>query len=780
MTINRVAVVGSGVMGSGIAAQIANAGVPVLLLDIVPETGAATGGDRSRLAKAALERLKGVQPAAFMSRAAAALVTPGNLEDDLGALADADWIIEAVIEDPEVKAALYRRIDTVRRAGSVVSSNTSTIPLTRLIDGQSPAFAQDFLISHFFNPPRYMRLMELVAGRHTRADAVAAITDFADRRLGKGVVSCNDGPGFIANRIGTYWMYSAIGAAFDLGVAVEEADALLSQAMGVPRTGVFGLVDLVGLDLMPHIARSFRQTLPLDDDFRQVYRDHERLRWMIDAGLTGRKGKGGFYRTETHGGIARRQAMDLDSGLYRPLATPTLPSVAAARQGLRAALAQEDRGGRFLRRVLLETLGYAAGLVPGIADSVRSVDEAMRLGYNWSEGPFALIDRVGAEWLADALRAEGRLVPPLLALADRRPFHRVADGRVQHLTVRGDYADAPVREGVVALSDVKRGRDPVARSESAALWDLGDGVLCLEFTTKSNSLDVGVMTMILHAVEVIGDGRGAWTALVIHNEGENFSVGANLDQVRSAAKDGRTDDLLRLNSVGQTALMAMKRAPFPVVGAAWGMALGGGCEILLHCDHVQAHADLVMGLVETRAGLIPGWGGCKELLARRFGVTDRPAGPMEPIKAAFESIRAAKVSGSAAEAKELGFLRPSDGVTFNRDRLLADAKAAALALVPGYSPPRPIELRLPGPTAALALRMGVDALHAVGRATVHDVAVAKELAEVLSGGRTDLLRVVGEDDLLALERTHILRLIDQPASVARMDHLLATGKPLRN
>lgn len=776
MEIRSAAVIGAGVMGSGIAAHLANAGIPVLLLDIVP----AGAGDRSTLARSAVDRMLKAEPAPFMHRRNARLVTPGNLEDDLARLAEADWIVEAVVENPRVKSELYARIDAVRRPGSIVSSNTSTIPLSKLVEGQGARFAEDFLITHFFNPPRYMRLLEVVAGERTRPEAVETVVGFADRALGKGVVRCKDRPGFIANRIGTFWIQAGINAAFDLGLTVEEADAVAGRPMGVPKTGIFGLVDLVGLDLMPHISRSLLDTLPPDDPYRAIHREPELLRRMIGEGLTGRKGKGGFYRLNREGGARVKEAIDLSTGRYRKAGKPRLDSVEAARGGLRALVGHPDRGGQYARSVLFRTLAYSAALVPEIADTVVAVDEAMRLGYAWKYGPFELIDRLGADWLADALEAEGMAVPPLLETARGRGFYRVEGGRLQYLTTGGDYADMVRPEGVLLLSDVKRASDPVARNGSSALWDVGDGVLCLEFTSKMNALDADVMAMIRKAIGLAGDGKGRWKALVVHNEGENFSVGVNLGIALFAVNIGLWPQIEQQVEEGQEVYEALRTAPFPVVAAPSGMALGGGCELLLHCDRVQAHAETYAGLVEVGVGLVPGWGGCKELLTRHWTNRRRPGGPMPPIAAAFETIGTAKVARSAAEARDLLFLREGDGITMNRDRLLADAKALALKLAGDYATPEPVELRLPGPTARVALRLVIEGFRAQGRASGHDALVAEGLAEVLSGGDTDVTRALTGADLSALERKVFMRLAREPKTIARIEHMLETGKPLRN
>jgi 3-hydroxyacyl-CoA dehydrogenase len=784
MTIGRAAVIGAGTMGGSIAAHFANAGVPVLLLDIVP-AGAA---DRSVLARSALDRMAGADPAPFMSKAAIRLVTPGNTEDDLAAVAECDWIVEAVLEDPAVKRGLYARIAPHLKPGAILSSNTSTIPLARLVEGQDQAFRRAFMITHFFNPPRYMRLLEIVKGPDTDPEAATRVHDFADRRLGKGVVEARDTPGFIANRIGTLWLQEAVRAAIDLGLTVEEADAVAGRPMGVPKTGIFGLLDLVGLDLMPHIAKSLLATLPADDPYRHVWRPEPLLDRMIAEGFTGRKGKGGFYRLAKAADGARvKESLDLAQSIaegrlvYVPSTKPRLDSFDAAKAGgLRALVAQDDRAGRFAATLLGETLSYAASLVPEIADSVAAVDEAMRLGYNWNDGPFALIDRVDADWLIGWLEGQGRAVPPLLAhAAEAGGFYRVADGILHYLTVAGSYAPLRRPDGMLLLADVKRRTTPLARNGSAALWNIGDGVTCFEFTAKMNALDDQVMALLAEALKITGRDH---QAMVVYNEGPNFTVGANLGLALFAVNIAAWRQIEALVDAGQRTYKALKYAPFPVVAAPAGMALGGGCEILLHAASVQAHAETYCGLVEVGVGLIPGWGGCKEMLLRAMARPQRPGGPMPPISEAFETIGTAKVAKSAFEAQELGYLRRDDGITMNRDRLLADAKARALALVAeGYRPPAPpAEIHLPGPTGTLALDLAVDGLARAGKATPHDRVVSHGLARVLSGGDTDITLPLGEDHLLALERAAFMDLVRTPATIARIEHMLASGKPLRN
>ena len=772
--IKKVGVIGAGVMGAGIAAHITNAGVPVVLLDIVPE-GAEK---RDALAEDAVKKLLKADPAAFMHKRNAKLITTGNIEDHLDRVADCDWIIEAVIEKVEAKHAIYGKIDAVRKPGSIVSSNTSTIPLAVLCEGMPGGFARDFLITHFFNPPRYMRLLELVAGETTRADAVQAVRRFADVALGKGVVECKDTPGFIANRIGIYWLQCGVLEAMEAGLTVEEADLVCGRPMGIPKTGVFGLLDLVGLDLMPHVLGSLAGALPETDAFHAVRREPELIRKMIADGYTGRKGKGGFYRLDTSSGKRVKEAIDLETGAYHPAQKPRLDSVEAARKGgLRALMEHPDKGGRYAWRVMARTLGYAAHLAPEIAGDIVAVDEAMRLGFNWKYGPFQLIDQLGAAWFAEKLKADRLPVPDLLATVGAGTFYRTHGGRPQHLTFDGGYADVRRPTGVLLLSDVKLRSEPLARNASASLWDIGDGVVCLEFHTKMNALDLGTLAMVGKAVDIVADG---YQALVIYNEGSNFSAGANLGLMLFAANLAAWPMIEDMLVRGQDAYKALKYAPFPVVGAPAGMALGGGCEILLHCDAVQAHAEFYVGLVETGVGVVPAWGGCKEMLLRWSASPLRPRGFMPPVIKVFETVGTATVARSAPEARDLLYLAADDGITMNRDRLLADAKARALDLVDGYTPPQPPEISLPGPAARVALTMVLYGLRRLGKATPHDEVVAKVLAGVLSGDGTDVTESLTEDDLLALERRAFMELVRHPATIARIEHMLDTGKPLRN
>ncbi|MEN2749768.1 3-hydroxyacyl-CoA dehydrogenase/enoyl-CoA hydratase family protein [Sphingomonas sp. T9W2] len=770
-SVKKVCVIGAGTMGAGIAAQVANAGIPVLLLDIVRDPD-----DRNAVAAGAVAKMLKTDPAPFMSKAAAKLVETGNIEDDLAKIADCDWIVEAIVERLDLKHGLYEKIEAHRRPDAAVSSNTSTIPLGQLIEGRSEGFRSHFLITHFFNPPRYMRLLEIVTGAESDTALVERIADFADRTLGKSVVRAKDTPGFIANRIGTFWIQAALNAAFDLGITVEQADAIAGKPMGVPKTGVFGLVDLVGIDLMPYLQKSLTSTLPADDPYQAIARPAPLIDRMIADGYTGRKGKGGFYRLNRDAG-KRKEAIDLSTGDYRPAIKAPSVSGAAGKGDLAALIALPGDAGAYAWAILGATLSYAASLVPGIADDIVGVDTAMKLGYNWKFGPFELIDKIGAAKVAERLAAEGRPVPALLTLAGDRSFYRVENGKRQYLGLDGDYHDVVRPEGVLLLEDIKLSSQPLIKNGSAALWDIGDGVVAFEFTGKMNALDGDVMALIGKAIPLVQE---KYKALVVYNEGSNFSAGANLGLALFALNIAAWGEIEKLVAGGQEAYKALKYAPFPVVSAPSGMALGGGCEILLNSDAVQAHAESYIGLVECGVGLIPGWGGCGEMLDRWRQNPALPKGPMPSVAKVFETVSTATVAKSAAEAKEYGFLRPSDGITMNRVRLLSDAKAKALALVEGYAPPAPPEFRLPGAGGKVALELAVEGFQARGLATSYDGVVSGALADVLSGGEKDLIDIVSETDLLALERKAFMQLVRDPRTQARVEQMLVTGKPLRN
>ncbi len=766
--ITKAAVIGAGTMGSGIAGHLANAGVPVVLLDLVPE-GAE---NRNAVAEGAVARLLASSPPALVHADRAALITPGNLEDHLHLLAEADWIAEAVVERLDVKHALYEKIAATRRPGALVSSNTSTIPLARLTEAMPADLARDFCITHFFNPVRYMRLLELVAGSKTRPEAVETLAEFCDLRLGKGVVRCNDTPGFLANRVGCYALQVAMVEARELGLTVEEADAVMGRPMGIPKTGVFGLYDLIGLDLMQDVCRSLAAALPPDDPFQQVADGIPVTHELVGAGRTGLKGGAGFYRQAD----GAREAVDLASGAYRPAERPQLAAAAAGeRDGLRALVDCPDRYGRFAWRVLAQVLSYAASLVPEVTDDPEAIDEAMKLGYNWSQGPFEMIDALGGARLRDGLRTEGLPVPPLLA-AEEAPFYRSSGGQLEVL--RSDGAHHPVRraQGVLRLGDILRSSAPLDRNEAARLWDVGEGVACLEFHTKANALVPASMALLHRSLAIV---ERDFEALVIHNDAPHFSMGVNLEFVLSAAEARDWARLERMLTEFQETCAALRAAPFPVLAAPAGMTLGGGFEVVLHCDAVVAHSNITVGQVETLVGLIPGGGGAKEILNRWRDAPDTPPG-VEAAVTAFRLVGTGRTASSPEEARPLRLLLPHDEAVMNRDRLLAAARERALKMAAGFAPRPAPRFAALGAEGYGAIQEVLDGLRRREIATPHDEVVGGQLARILCGGDKPAGAPVSEAEVFALEREAFLHLAGTEATLARIRHMLEHGRPLRN
>ncbi len=772
--IKKAAVIGAGTMGSGIASHLANAGVPVVLLDIVPE-GA---NNRNVIAEGAVRKLLKTLPPAFMQRSNAELITSGNVDDHLELIADADWIAEAVVERLDVKHALYKKIDAVRKADAMVSSNTSTIPLSMLTEGMSEALRKNFCITHFFNPVRYMRLLEIVSGPDTRAETTDALTRFCDLRLGKGVVPCRDTPGFLANRVGVYALQVGIVEAAEAGLTVEEADALMGRPMGIPKTGVFGLYDLIGLDLMVDVASSLESALPEGDAFHQVAAGIPLISKMIDEGYNGNKGKGGFYRQRDTDGERVREAIDLKSGEYRPSGRPVLDAaLAAERNGLRALVTHEDKFGRFAWRVLAKTLSYAASLLPEVADDPLPVDEAMKLGYSWAKGPFEMIDDLEPAWFRRNILAEGFAVPEALKRVGDSSFYRAKNGRLERFTFSGKYAAVTRAPGVMRLGDISRARSPVASNPAASLWDIGDGVACLEFHTKANALSPESMALVAESLEIVGR---EFKALLFYNDAPHFSVGFNLEFALSAAKGKAWARLDRALDAFQSACLGCRYAPFPVVAAPAGMSLGGGFEVLLHCDALQAHANSNMGLVETLVGLVPSGGGCKQMLYRWTGDANNMEELFQGALETFAIIGMGKTASSPLEAMPLRLFTERDRFSMNRDRLLAEAKSRALDLADNYSPPQKPEFTAPGRKGLNAMHRVLDDLDNKGITTPHDLVVGRHLARVLCGGDRDTGEKLSEDDILALEREAFIALCDTAETVARIEHMLSTGRPLRN
>jgi 3-hydroxyacyl-CoA dehydrogenase len=748
-------------MGSRIAAHFANAGIPVLLLDVVM-TGAP---DRNQAAKAGLEAARKQKPTAFFTDAVADLIEPGNFEDHLPLIAQCDWVIEAVVENLEIKRGLLRKVEGVLREDAIVSTNTSGIPLAKLAAELSPPLRRRFLGTHFFNPPRYLYLVEVIPTYDTERDVVAFVSDFCDRRLGKGVVLCKDTPNFIANRLGVLWGGTVVKLTLEGDYSIEEVDSLTGSLIGLPNSASYRLLDIVGIDVWAYVGNNLYQLAP-HDPWKARFLPPGFLQQMIERGWLGEKSGQGFYKRVGKGQI---EVLDWRTLEYGPLTKPAFPSAEQARliedlpARLRSLVSSDDRGGTFLWQLFSDYVLYAAERLGEIAGRIVEMDRAMRWGYGHSLGPFELWDALGFEPTARRMQREGRPLPA--------PVEEMLTRGVQSFYRDGEYYD-PLNQRYEPLEPrpgvcVLRHCSEVKRNPGASLIDLGDGVLCLEFHSKMNTLGEDTFAMMYSAVELL---TGDWQALVIANQGADFSAGANLMLVLTAALDGEWDELSRAIDRFQQANMALKCATKPVVAAPFARTLGGGCEIVLHATRVQASAELYMGLVEVGVGVIPAGGGCKELVLR-----------WNDPKRAFEQIGLAKVSSSAADARQMGLLEPTDQISLNRDRLIADAKALALALAPNHVPARPrADIPVAGEAGLALLKMGAWLAHQGGYITDYDLVVAGKLAHVLTGGRLTGEQKVSEQYLLDLEREAFLSLCGDARTQARMSHMLKTGKPLRN
>lgn len=671
--IKKVAVIGSGVMGAGIAAQAANGGAEVLLLDVVPAD--CTEDGRNQIAQGALDRfLKAGNSSGFMDPSIAVRVTVGNIEDDFQLLTDADWIIEVIVERLDIKQDLYRRIAQVRRPDAIISSNTSTIPLAKLVEGLSENFCQHFVVTHYFNPPRYMRLVEVVAGEQTLPQVVDSVSQFNDKQMGKTVIHCADRPGLIGNRLGVFWMQVALQEAISFGLTVEEADAVM-KVCGFPKTGIFGLWDLCGIDLMSSVTESLGNLLPENDDFAPYANTVNTVQGMLDKGYYGRKGQmlQGFYRQSKDGkGQRIKEVIDLDTLTYRAPQQVTLSSAQLKTGQLTELLACDDKGGRYAWRVLSQMLHYATKLIPDVATEVNAFDQAMKLGYNWAWGPYEMIDMIGLAEFAEQLISDGVELSSFMQAAEQRPVYSYQNQQQTTLDATGLYQASSTREGILNLTDIKR-QPAIAQYSRSSVWDLGDDVWCMEFTGKVPALSSELLDQISETLERACAHK---KAIVFYNGGPVFAAGADLKEFLSFIENPL--QLQAYIEKGQQLFHALQIAPVATIAALSGKALGGGLELALHCQAIQAHAETYIGLVENQVGIIPGWGGCKELLLRcseRFGSDNA-------IKHCFDLIQSCKVSASAMEARQSGILRDSDGISMNLDRLLFDAKQQVLSFTP--------------------------------------------------------------------------------------------------
>ena len=790
-------------MGARIAAHVANAGIPCFLLDIVPAELNAdekrkgltleSPAVRNRIVLAGLEAAKKSRPAAFFTPETARLVTSGNLEDNLAWCGQADWIIEAVAENLEIKRKLFERVEGVLKPGTIVTSNTSGLPIHLIAEGRSEDFQQHWAGTHFFNPPRYMKLVELIPGPKTLPGVLATLDEICDLRLGKGVVVAKDTPNFIANRIGTYAMLNVLKQMQALEMTIEEVDACTGPAIGQPKSATFRTADIVGLDVLVHVVRNIYDNIP-NDESREMWRVPAFIDEMMKRGWLGDKTGSGFYKRVKKGGDSEILALDWQKMEYRPRQKAKFGSIEGGKQieetreRIRALVGpamegKGDKANRFLWSCLSENCLYAARRVPEIANSVVDVDRAMRWGFAWELGPFEVWDAIGVARMAEALGREGKQIPPVVneVLSPKKTFYETEKGSARYFDL-GAKAMKPVPEpaGIIILKSLKDRSGVVQTNAGASLIDLGDGVVCCEFHSKMNSIGGDIGAMIHAGVKRLGS---EFDAMVIANQAPNFSVGANLMLLLVTAQEGEWDDIHMAVRQFQGVNMAIKYAPGPVVAAPQGMALGGGCEISLSSARIHAAAEAYIGLVETGVGLIPGGGGTKEMLIRanEHAAAGEDLDLFHALKPIFENIAMAKVSTSGEEARSLGYLRRSDLIAINRDRQVADAKATALALVrEGYHPPAPAEIRVLGEEFLAGAKLAIHMLVRGEFASEHDAVVARKLAYILAGGSITAPQTVSEQYVLDLEREAFVSLCGERKTQERIAHTLKTGKPLRN
>lgn len=800
--IEKAAVLGAGTMGAQIAAHLANARIPTLLLDISPRELTAEEQAkgltlesrvvRDRIARAGLEAAKKAKPAAFFTADAASLVSVGNFDDDMAQLKDCDFIIEAVVENLEIKRKLYERVEQYRKPGSVVASNTSGIPIHQLAEGRSEDFRAHFLGIHFFNPPRYLHLVELIRTQWTKPEVSCAIYGFLDQRLGKGVVAAKDRPNFIANRIGTFGAMVTIRTMIEDGYSIEEVDKMTGQAVGRPRTATFRTFDLVGLDVFMHVVKNLYEALPEDDE-REAFIAPEFLTEMIGRGLLGNKTKGGFYRKQRGEGEKQEiWTLDVASLEYRPAGKVKLPALDMAKnieatpERIRALVWGKDRVGAFLWKTMSRTLRYAVNRIPEIADTVVEVDRAMRWGFNWELGPFEAWDAIGVEKAVARMKEEGHSIPDnvqrMLDAGATSFYKKEGDQQLYFDFASGKYVPVNEQPGVIVLKSVKDRTGVIKKNAGASLVDLGDGVACLEFHSKMNAIGGDTIQMLKYALAEV---EKNFVGLVVGNQGVNFCVGANLMLMLLEAQEENWEELDMMGRVFQNAVMSLRYSPKPVVVAPFQMTFGGGCEMVLHADRARAAAETYIGLVEVGVGIIPAGGGTKEMLVRALDSIPKTVSDADPfpfVKRAFETIALAKVATSAEEARALGFLGEDDTVSMNTDRLIADAKQEVLALAAtGYVQPQPrTDILALGVAALSTLKLGIHQMKRGGFISEHDALIGEKLARILTGGDLNHPTRVSEQYLLDLEREAFLSLAGERKTQERMAQMLKSGKPLRN
>ncbi len=792
-------------MGSRIAAHIANAGVPVVLLDIVPPNAPADNkAARNSVVNTALDGLKKSKPAAFFDPSNVRLTQTGNFEDNLELLRDCDWIIEVVAENLEIKRALLARVNQFRRADAIITTNTSGLPVSQIAEGMDAGFKKHWFGTHFFNPPRYMRLLELIPTPETDPAAIAAVKQFVDRRLGKAVVTAKDTPNFIANRIGTFAMMNALRIMQAMDLSIEEVDALTGATLGWPKSGTFRLSDMVGIDVLAHVAKNFFDRIK---DERPDVAPPPFIAQMLERKWLGDKAGQGFYKkVKGTGGEEERLGLDWKTLEYRPSLRVKFPSLELTKntdsvaERLRLVLSNDptkDGAAAFYWQVLPELWNYAAHRVPEISDDIVGIDEAMKNGFNWELGPFEMWDAVGVAVTAEKMKASGITLAPAvqkLLQSGKTSWYQddasVPSGRRYFDIASGSYQPVVSADGVTSAEILKKAHGVVKKNAGASLIDLGDGVACIEFHTKMNAIGGDIVSLITQTLKPGSDALAQFDAFVISNDSDNFSVGANVMQLLLGIQEQDWDEIDMAVKAFQKMTQIIKFCPKPVVAAPFGMCLGGGCEISMHASARQPHAELYMGLVETGVGLVPGGGGCKEVAlhaidaaaALREGGRNESVELIEALRRGFENIAMAKVSTSAAEARTMGYLSPSDMITMNRERVLLDAKARARELADaGYSAPLPrTDIPAPGANILATLKMGVRLMREGEYISDHDVKVANHVANVLCGGKVTPGTPVSEQYFLDLERQSFLSLCGEKKTAERIAHTLKTGKPLRN
>lgn len=760
-------------MGLGIAGQLANAGVDVLLLDLP------SGGEhRNAICERAIERLLDQNQPGLLHEKNLERITIGNIEDDMQRLSEADWITEAVVERLDIKRNLYKQIDAVRKPGSIVSSNTSTIPIALLVQDMPESFRAEFAITHFFNPVRYMRLLEIVSGEHTLPEVIDCLEQFNESRMGKGIVLCKDTPGFLGNRVGVFAIQTALHAAFAMGLTPEEADAVFGRPLGIPKTGVFGLYDLIGIDLMSDVASSLDSILPENDAFHAVSKEIPLMKRMIEEGHLGNKGKkGGFYRLQDPAVGTSRQTLDFDSFGYRDFRRdkPQVALDAEASGDFTLLLDDESRFGQYAWRILSSTLCYAAALVPDVNESLVAVDDAMKLGYNWLQGPFEMIDAIGADRFIERLEAEQRPVPPFLGAAAGKTFYRVDGGALQYLQADGSYKALVRADGVMRFSEQRQILKPLLENDKASYFRLPQDLGLVEFHSKANTLDGESMQLLADAVEHASENL---KGLVIHNDAQHFSCGVNLEGVLEKIVNEDWDGIDSFLDHFQQTCLSLSHVPIPVVCAPSGLSLGGGFEVVLHSDKVIFHANSVTGLVETVVGVVPGGAGVKEMLHRYY---EHEGDVTKAAWQAFMNIGYGRTARSPLEAEPLLMFRKDvDEYVMNRDRLLKTAIDATLALTYDYSPSRRAALGMPGREVWQEMRDWLENARMRGRLTPHDVTTGTQIAMIVTGGDVDAGAMMSENEICDLERKAFVTLAKTHETRARIEHMLEYGSPLRN